>query len=160
MTFTVALFQRSIPMTALWLTVMSLTGCRDDNESLGQLREVVRNVSQKPSANLANGPLGKPTDSLPKFSPPYPERENAFEYPGTSTNSPSVDAVSSVGEIRVLGFANVGQLRVLLKSKNHTKSLAVGDRFDGIEIVNIHPPSVELRSGTLIWTSTMFDKSR
>ncbi|MGB7324804.1 MAG: hypothetical protein WBD31_08020 [Rubripirellula sp.] len=138
-------------------------GCGGDPESLGALREIVSQASHSTqSRNIGSDQKTVASGSeTAKFSPPYPNRQDAFCYPGQSpeTNVAVVSA-TSVAEFKVLGFANVGEPRVFLQSKSATKSVAAGGKFDGVVVLEINPPRVELQMGTLVWTATMFDNSR
>jgi hypothetical protein len=67
--------------------------------------------------------------------------------------------ITTVAQVEVLGFAEVDEPRVFLRTKETTKSLKVGDVTDGVEVIAIKPPAVELRMGSLVWTATMFDNT-
>lgn len=152
-----------------WLPFLMMalqTGCGVQPEALQSLREAVDTASNRSSSGAGfrqpgnSNPQAKLV-SLSDYEPPHPDREDPFSYPvdalGTSRQ---LSAVTSVAQIEVLGFANVDEPRVLLRTKSTTKSLAVGELLDGVEVVSIRAPAVELRIGTLVWTATMFDKSR
>ncbi|WP_146536692.1 hypothetical protein [Rubripirellula reticaptiva] len=138
-------------------------GCGSDPDTLGTLREIVSQTSH----STKSGNFGSDRDTVAsgadvrKFTAPYPDRQDAFAYPGQSPEANvAVVSATSVAEFKVLGFANVGEPRVFLKSKSATKSVAVGEKFDGVHVLEINPPRVELQMGTLVWTATMFDNSR
>ena len=59
-----------------------------------------------------------------------------------------------------MGFSNVRELQVFLRIDDRIRSLRVGEAFRGIKVVAIREPVVELRMGSLVWTATMFDKTR
>ncbi|TWU59867.1 hypothetical protein Poly51_01400 [Rubripirellula tenax] len=167
MSFTRYSDRNGLKIASVGMAMVLTVGCGSDSETLESIREAVGQVSRvsnPASGNSADQP-GDPGNDvvLSNFTPPYPDREDAFSYPGEGTTSSEQSesaAVNSVAEIEVLGFANVGQAKVFLRSKSITRSLAVGDRFDGVEVVNIEPPRVEMKMGSLIWTATMFDKAR
>jgi hypothetical protein len=52
----------------------------------------------------------------------------------------------------------VGRQHVLLRSGEISKSLQVGESINGVQVIAINPPTVQLQLGTLVWSATMFDK--
>ncbi|QDS91323.1 hypothetical protein FF011L_00520 [Roseimaritima multifibrata] len=86
---------------------------------------------------------------------PFPERENPFLFPSETVVIQPVTA--KMTDIRVLGFVKVDRPRVLLQVKNVSRTLAVGETTQGIEVVSIDPPSVKLRQGNLTWNASLFD---
>lgn len=133
-------------------------GCGIKPETLESLTEVVNSVSSQPplAAQAQLDPM--PGDSL--FQPPYPDRIDPFAFPA---DAPVADqagtTITTVAQVEVLGFANVDHPCVFLRTKETTKSLKVGEVTDGVEVVAIKPPAVDLRMGSLIWTATMFDNT-
>ena len=95
------------------------------------------------------------------FEPSYPDRVDPFTYPNDSTLQPSeIDtSIKSAAHVDVLGFANLGSPRVFLRARDKTHSLSEGDTIYGVEVIEIRPPAVRLRMGSLMWTATMFDKN-
>ncbi|QEG43542.1 hypothetical protein [Roseimaritima ulvae] len=89
------------------------------------------------------------------LSLPFPERENPFLFPHDRVQ-PVVPA-AEVSQVRVLGFVEVDQPRVLLKVSDRTRTLAVGDAAQGVEVLAIEPPLVRLRQGNLTWNASLFD---
>ena len=141
-------------------TVLLATGCGVDPETLDSLRDVV------------NTSAGAPTEFIPtehvaiadelQFDPPNPDRVDPFSFPidaAGELDQPGTP-ITTVGHVEVLGFAEVDEPRVFLRTRQTTKSLAVGDTADGVEVIAIHPPAVDLRMGSLKWRATMFDNNR
>ncbi|QDT06079.1 hypothetical protein K227x_44860 [Rubripirellula lacrimiformis] len=139
-------------------------GCGGDSETLNRIQQVAQNASGvRPSLSSSDAvdQQQNPRFTRTNFVAPYPDREDAFVYPGMESESASPDsAVTSVADVQVLGFAETDQIRVMLRSRSTTQPIAVGGKFEGIEVVSITPPTVELKIGSLIWNATMFDKSR
>lgn len=95
------------------------------------------------------------------FAATNPDRVDPFSFPAGVANSDQAGTtINTVAQVEVLGFANVDEPRVFLRTKGMIKSLGVGRVTDGVEVVAINPPEVELRMGSLIWTATMFDTRR
>ncbi len=88
---------------------------------------------------------------------PFPERENPFLFPHDRVEP--VQPAAKVNEVRVLGFVHVDQPRVLLRVTDLTRTLAVGDKTQGVEVLAIEPPTVRLRQGNLTWTASLFDRT-
>lgn len=148
---------------AIAVCVLVSAGCDVEPETFESLRGAVRRVSQtgqdlSPTSNDTSAAAAEESVS---FTAPYPDRANPFAFPGTEQEqAEDARAISSVGDIEVLGFANVDEPRVFLRTRRMTKSLAVGDVIEGIEVLRISPPTVELRTGELSWNATMFESGR
>ncbi len=141
--------------------LIGVIGCGASPETMNDLQAAIGRVSQV----NGSGAMSETTSDASKpssFVILYPDRVNPFEYPADDVDSAvSSASISSVGEIVVLGFANVGpNPRVFLRSSGNTRVLGVGDKLGNIEVQAIDPPRVELKMGTLIWTATMFDHAR
>lgn len=143
--------------TAVLLLLVSfpLSGCGVQPETISALREAVNAVSaSKPTAieSIADEQVSG-TD----YQPPYPDRIDPFSFPATAPVRDDTATITSVAQVEILGFANVDDPRVLLRTKDLTRSMKVGDAIEGVEVVAIEPPTVELKMGTLVWTASMFD---
>ena len=104
--------------------------------------------------------IGESLAAEPRFDPPFPDRIDPFSFPDTAPVADSNStSITMVAQVEVLGFAYVDEPRVFLKTRDTTKSLKVGDLTDGVEVVAINPPTVDLKMGTLVWTATMFDNT-
>jgi hypothetical protein len=131
-------------------------GCGVEPETLKSLTEAVNTISAQQSL-ASQDPFGQ-VDSV--FDAPNPDRVDPFSFPaGAPVSDQEGTTITTVAKVKVLGFANVDGPRVFLRAKETTKSLSVGDVTDGIEVVAIKPPAVELRMGSLTWTATMFDNT-
>ena len=136
-----------------------LSGCGIEPEAFESIREVVETASMTTTAEPFA--LQRPESESMQFDPPYPDRVDPFTFPSGTTIASDQPGTSilSAAQVDVMGFANVKEPRVFLRTKDTTKSLAVGDVVDGVEVIGIHPPAVDLRMGSLQWRATMFDKS-
>ena len=144
--------------SVLLAATMFSAGCGVEPETLQSLTQAVNTISAQQSlASQEQDPFGQ-ANSV--FEAPYPDRVDPFSFPaGAPVSDQEGTTITTVAQVRVLGFANVDEPRVFLRAKEITKSLGVGDVTDGIEVVAIKPPAVELRMGSLTWTATMFDNS-
>ncbi len=152
---------RSLAATGLAILLAVHCGCGVDQETLESLQSAVRAVSSAPpEPNIDSTPaIQNIAATEVQFTPPHPDRLDPFSFPETASVGERDDAsLSTVSEVEILGFANVGTQHVLVRSGEKTRSLEVGEIIDGVRIVAINPPSVQLQMGTLIWTATMFDK--
>ena len=84
-------------------------------------------------------------------------RQNPFEFPIDLLGEQTSDPVKTVGQISVMGFADVGRPTVMLKTPRDVYSLGIGESVDGITVIAINPPAVDLQLGTLNWTAHLFD---
>jgi hypothetical protein len=149
---------KSIPILMAAILAALAAGCGVEPETLETLRQAVNTVStQTPLASQLDADL----DAVdPRFHPPYPDRVDPFSFPA---DAPVADqagtTLTTVAQVEVMGFAQIDEPRVFLRTKEMTKSLKVGDVTDGVEVIAIKPPAVELRMGSLVWTATMFDNT-
>lgn len=128
---------------AMLTSVNSPTVSIDDEESSSVLSERTTQASTK------------------NWAPSNPMRGNPFRYPGDTNEMPDAPQRDSTktSHVSVVGFANVSRPVVMLKIRDESYSLAVGERHHGIEVTNIAPPKVTLQMSNLVWTISMFDKS-
>lgn len=131
-------------------------GCGVEPATLETLRGAVNTISaQQGAAQLDARQSG---NRIADFDAPYPERVDPFSFPeGAPVDDQEGTTITTVAQVEVLGFANVDEPRVFLRTKEITRSLGVGDVTDGVEVIAIKAPAVELRMGSLVWTATMFD---
>ncbi len=101
---------------------------------------------------------GQGESSVNGYVLPFPDREDPFHFPEDASLAET--PVSTVKRVEVLGFSNVDEPRVLVRTQNGVNSIRVGQKFDGIEVLEIHRPAVKLKIDNLVWTATMFDHGR
>lgn len=110
-------FGVSYGLAILWAG--STVGCNGDRGAIRTLREAVRSVSSttdERDQSLDSSTAKMDRDDVQNFTPLYPERTDAFAYPGSATESQGGPvAMTSVAEIQVLGFANLGTPQVFLR---------------------------------------------
>lgn len=152
----------SAPMIGLFrvgpflVGLLFFVGCGVEPETIESLREAVRATS----AMGTDGVLaGQPVANNLEFNPPSPDRIDPFTFPANAAMSADEPGttITSAAQVQVLGFADVNGPRVFLRTKETTKLLAIGDKTDGVEVIGIHPPAVDLRMGSLEWRTTMFE---
>lgn len=143
---------------ALAATLFS-TGCGIEPGTLESLKEAVNTISAQQTLASQDRDEIEPNDLV--FAAPNPDRVDPFAFQaGAPISDQAGTTINSVAQIEVLGFANVDEPRVFLRTKGMTRSQGVGGVTEGVEVVAINPPEVELRMGSLIWTATMFDNTR
>ena len=91
------------------------------------------------------------------FQPDFPDRTDPFTFPEDTGQGQDTSAEAAVKRVEVLGFSNVNESRVFVRTRSGVKSIRVGERFDGIEVIQINSPMVEMKVGNTVWTATMFD---
>lgn len=152
---------RAIAANGLAIMLVSLSGCGVDPETLESLQAATSTISAaqvQVSPEITKGPATKSSKS--QFTPANPDRLDPFTFPSDGNKeSGAGSSMTTVAEIEVLGFANVGKPHVLLRSGETVRSMQVDESIDGIRVITINPPIVQLQMGTLIWTATMFDKT-
>jgi hypothetical protein len=87
-------------------------------------------------------------------SVPFPDRENPFEFAGDQDlEGPQIGDNREL-EIKLYGFAGSPQVKAILNIGGHTKMLAAGETWNGLEVVDVSPPNVKIKSeGVLrVWS--------
>jgi hypothetical protein len=141
---------------SLAIVPMTLVGCGANPETLLEVVDKVREVSTantEVDADLETD-LTPTVEPQSKFTPPYPERVNPFLYPEDTSDSPVDTNVSSLA-VELLGFANVGTQRVVIRIGGSVYSPAVGQRVGNLDVISIHPPQAEFRNGSFSWTANL-----
>lgn len=140
-------------------TVLFSIGCDLEPGTLESLQEAVKTISaQQPVVSQEQARVEPDRGA---FVPSNPSRVDPFSFPATAPISNSNEAgttIPTAAQVEVLGFANVHEPRVFLRIKDLTRSLGVGGVSDGVEVLAIKPPAVDLQMGSLRWTATMFDQ--
>jgi hypothetical protein len=153
----------SLSCTALTigLSLLAIAGCGVDSDSLDV--GLVRDVSLPSDEDVAESahPELDAKASSQAWSAPYPQRKNAFAYPGNGTDEVEATTTdtSQTSNVSVVGFASVDRPVVILRFRDQTRTLGVGDIHGSIQVTDIAAPRVTLRMGNLEWTISMFDKS-
>ncbi len=141
------------------IAITSVAGCSSKQHDDLEVTHAIFST-RIPGANQA--PLSGSTLKKSEFTPKFPERIDPFRFPGdalTGTVKPEA-SIAKATHIDVLGFAQMNEPKVILRTKDSTASVAVGERLNGVEVLEIHAPSVKLKAGNLVWIASMFDKSR
>lgn len=153
---------RKIAFYCLLPIMVASCGCSVEPETLDSLRaavETISNENSSPSRN-ADGLLEEHEVIEATFQPPHRDRKDAFAFADGIDVDNEGNTEASVTNVAVMGFSNVRELQVFLRIDDRIRSLRVGEAFRGIKVVAIREPVVELRMGSLVWTATMFDKTR
>jgi len=152
---------RALAANGLAIMLVGLSGCGVDPETLEALQSAVSTVSATQPAVTPDATEGAAMQSVGvQFTPTHPDRIDPFTFPvGADLDTGEGPTMTTVAEIEILGFANVGRPHVLLRSGETVRSMQVGESISGIRVITINPPTAQLQMGTLIWTATMFDKS-
>jgi hypothetical protein len=149
---------KSISSFSIVLATAFSMGCGIEPGTLDSLKEAVNTISAQQSLANQGQDEFEPADRV--FDAPNPGRVDPFSFPsGAPVSDQEGTTITPTAQVKVLGFANVDEPRVLLRCNEMTKSLGVGGVTDGVEVLAIKPPAVELRMGSLIWTATMFDST-
>ncbi len=143
-------------------------GCSDRVEET-VARLVVTPVSDSPPIEPAASPT--PAPAVPESSPPateedrggvtfeypFPDREDLF-LPPTTKSLTHESRVKRDGDVVLMGFADVGGVRTVLKIDGIVTSLRVGETRGDIRVLAIEPPEVNLQHGERQWTESLAEK--
>ena len=90
------------------------------------------------------------------FEYPFPDREDLFlppvKKPSTRDTRPKSDE-----DVVLMGFADVGVARAVLKIDGIVTSLRVGESRGDVRVLAIDPPRVNLQRGERQWTESLAD---
>lgn len=99
---------------------------------------------------------GETAEKSRKFQPTNPNRTNPFAF-GEGVQAHREVSVNSLSSVIVLGFANAGKPMVILSIQGNTQTVGVGDKAYGIEIIEISPPTVTMKTAQSVWTASLFE---
>ena len=91
-----------------------------------------------------------------KFQPTNPKRTNPFAF-GEGVHAHAEVSVDSLSSVVVLGFVNAGKPMVILSIQGNVKTVGVGENAYGIEILEISPPTVTMKTAQSVWTASLFE---
>ncbi|TWT82517.1 hypothetical protein CA13_39800 [Planctomycetes bacterium CA13] len=153
----------SIP-TLAFVAILSVISFASGCSSESDLTSAIDSHAHRNTANLTMfEAAGESTTTPISYQPKYPDRVDPFRFPGDempNSERKSKSSVEKATQVEVLGFANLGEPKVILRTKKSTCALAVGETRDGVEVTDITPPAVKLKSGNLVWIVTMFDQEK
>jgi hypothetical protein len=141
-------------------------GCQSTEVTKASLEELVameaaaaeEPVTETPvepaPVNSADAATSSNTVAEPAFTPPFPNRLEAFEPPKGSQSTVRRD--EEHGEsVELKGFINVDQPRVVLSIDGVVSPVPQGGEKYGVQVISIQPPSVVLQRGRARWTATL-----
>lgn len=111
----------------------------------------------------AGASLGEPTDpeqsgtsasdsptQTVKHTPAYPQRTNPFEFAVEVDFGEKTSAEDTSQELKLFGFAGNDHPKAIIHIGQTTRLMAQGDRWGDIELLEISPPEVRIRSNGVI----------
>lgn len=133
-----------------------LVGCGMDSDSLAAIENAARQQSQITASfdDEVVTPIRYQPAINGVFQPAFPDRRDPFRIDKVDIQQDEIMHASS--DIRVVGFAKLGEQQAILKIGDESKFVVVGDRIGDVEVLSISPPRVRLRSGKLTWDASMF----
>ena len=160
-------------LLAFGLLALILGGCSDGPGETAVADEkgataVATPVSNSPPREVRPAPQATPGDlkSSPDateksrgkvaFQYPFPDREELFlpptKRPPTSEPRPKNDE-----DVVLMGFANFGGARAVLKIDGIVTPLRAGESRGEVRVLAIDPPRVNLQRGNRRWTESLVD---
>ena len=139
------------------LLALATLGCSSDEEPEPQAVNATNAASNatnaaSPTPNIAeNKPLKE--DNLANFVAPFSETRDPFAVPKL-TEKVKKNLPEPVRLVRLIGLVNVDQPMAMLSiDGKKMQLLKVGDRFDGVKLLEINLESVFLESGADRWST-------
>lgn len=152
---------RAIAILLVSVLAIHATGCGDNSAAIRAVQDAVQTSTNYSQQANQSDLLANEDQDPGHFTPANPGRSNPFESKVSETvdaGSSGIKGVSSASQIVVMGFAEMGTTRVMLRIGDQTKILKEGERFGGVTVESIEPPRVQLKMDNLMWTATMFDE--
>lgn len=140
----------------LFVKVVVLPGCGVDPESIETIRRVaMQDRKTQSDLNIGANDSGSVAVNSPGvFEPPFPDRKDPFHI---DQSAPSAKVrPTKASEYLVLGFADVGKTRAIIRFGDETQFVSIGDTIGDAEVLDVIPPRVRLRNGSFIWEASMF----
>jgi len=155
-------------LLALAAFVLMSGGCSGNAEE-----KVATAIVTAVSTSLPAQPMAAPTVPLdgPKsssladklhptedaFEYPFPDREDLF-LPPVKKPSANETRAKRDEDVVLMGFADVGGARTILKIDGIVTPLRVGESRGDVRVLAIDPPKVNLQRGERQWTESLADK--
>ncbi len=151
-------------LTTVLLAICMVSGCSTDSspirsvvaiaeqaQSTGQPQLTSLTDPNLPSQNSGNATAESGSDdALTKAGQPYPDRVNPFEFgAGVDFDAPQRRDNESL-EIKLRGFVGTDPALVILHVGGKTRTLAKGEKWGVIEVVDITPPTVRINSNGVL----------
>ncbi|MBC8352941.1 MAG: hypothetical protein H8E66_13180 [Planctomycetes bacterium] len=92
----------------------------------------------------------------PVVEEPEPEPEPELEPEPEST--PGIQRVRTPPSIRLLGFMNIGEPKVLVSFRDELQALAIGDMLEDLKVVKIESPELTMRFDEREIKLSLFDQ--
>lgn len=108
------------------------------------------------SAGSDNPPATQEEREEAAFEYPFPDREDLFLPPAKKTFTRETQTEADE-DVVLMGFADVGGARVVLKIDGIVTSLRVGESRGEVRVLAIDPPKVDLQRGERQWTESLAD---
>ncbi|KLU06822.1 putative transmembrane protein [Rhodopirellula islandica] len=146
----------AIAFVLLFVKIVVLPGCGVDPESIDTIRRVAMQ-DQKTKSDLGirdQGLKTVPGNQAIRFVPPFPDRKDPFHIDQSAPST--VVKPTKASEYVVLGFADVGKTRAIIRFGEETQFVSAGDTVGGAEVLAVIPPRVRLKNGNFIWEASMF----
>ncbi len=103
-------------------------------------------------------PEARPEKLASKVAFPSPDRTNPFELSAAYQDDPTPDQPGRKREIRILGFAEVDEPRVILSIDGKTHVLKSGETEQRVTVMELHPPNARLSYDGVTWNASLFEK--
>lgn len=103
----------------------------------------------------SNSELGDTVSKSQIYQPPFPDRVDLFLPPKRGQNTVALDRKEGESAVKLLGFSNVDDIRVVLSIDGFVYPVAEGESRSGIEVVSIKPPAVVLQRGRQVWQASL-----
>lgn len=109
-----------------------------------------------PATNEDRPPATQEEREEAAFEYPFPDREDLFLPPAKKTLTRETQTEADE-DVVLMGFADVGGARVVLKIDGIVTSLRVGESRGEVRVLAIDPPKVDLQRGERQWTESLAD---
>lgn len=153
----------------LMLAACGLGGCSVDVETFSALptaassadsgTEMMALIAPEAAADMDEPEAmeaAEPSDEGPLevASLPFPDRKNPFEFAAGVTFENSGEQIAQEAELKLYGFVGSDFPKAIIHLGDKTKILAAGEKWGALEVVEVTPPSVRIKSNGVmrVWS--------
>ncbi|NQU20729.1 MAG: hypothetical protein HQ567_05550 [Candidatus Nealsonbacteria bacterium] len=159
------IFNYASLLLSLGLLAMISAGCSDAHgEKVATAGATsISDPLPTPTTAASQATLGDPESSppateeeqeKPAFEYPFPDRDDLF-LPPAKKQTTSESRPESSEDVVLMGFADVGGARAVLRIDGIVTSLRVGESRGEVRVLAIDPPKVSLQRGKRQWTESL-----
>ncbi len=155
----------SFRLVASAVLLLPFFGCSDSTNMapktilVSESSKKTEEQAKETKPNTDKQSVVKPKEASSKlaqaYTPPYPERLNPFQPPMNAPRVRTDNKQDSNSSVTLVGFANVGEPKVVLTIDGVVSPMSNGEEIAGVQVISIAPPNAVLQRGRNRWTASL-----